>query len=87
MDFYEIHPKGWRALRFLVTLSVAKGLAGWAQGCFAAAQHDKGSQYDGFPQGVVMLPFIDESTFPGDPRRATIKAHPSQPHHPRPYGC
>jgi hypothetical protein len=31
-------------------------------------------------------PFIDELTFPGEPRRATIKAHPSALRRPRPYG-
>ena len=31
-------------------------------------------------------PFSDEPASAGDPR-ATMKAHPSALHHPRPYGC
>ncbi len=30
--------------------------------------------------------FIGEPTFSGDPRRATLKAHPSTLHPARPYG-
>ncbi|HEY6410788.1 MAG TPA: hypothetical protein VIY29_25320, partial [Ktedonobacteraceae bacterium] len=39
------------------------------------------------PVGGACGPFIDEPVFPGDPRRATIKALPSPLRHPRPYGC
>jgi hypothetical protein len=34
----------------------------------------------------VGWPFIVEPASPGEPRRGTIKAHPSPLHHRRPYG-
>ena len=38
-------------------------------------------------RGWVCGPFIDELASPGEPQRATMKAHPSPLHYPRPYGC
>jgi len=34
-------------------------------------------------EAIVFLPEVSQ----GNRTRATIKAHPAAPHHPRPYGC